>query len=172
VPSRNWAWSCGRISTHRQRRSHTSSWGELSRRRSHRQAYACCKRDSEAISSIPSTGRLPAGGVDASPNGSYHMAGRVVPEWLKTPVSKTRVAVARFGLIDRRAQDACSMLRCVGPTRASDGTETKAHRPLENSLATAVILRLPRFSSIALRKMLRTALTVGIDASPPPVCTV
>jgi hypothetical protein len=60
----------------------------------------------------------------------------------------------------------------VGPTRASDGTETKAHRSLENSLATAVILRLPRFSSIALRKMLRTALTVGIDASPPPVCTV
>ena len=60
----------------------------------------------------------------------------------------------------------------VGPTRASNETETKAHRSLENSLATAVILRLPRFSSIALRKMVRTALTVGIAASPSPVCTV
>ena len=42
----------------------------------------------------------PAGGVDDSPSGSYHMAGGAVPEWLKGPVSKTSVAVARFGLID------------------------------------------------------------------------
>src|SRR5271157_2167777 len=100
-PARSRAWSCGRISSHSQRRSHTSSWGEWSRRRSHSQAYAWCKTASEAISSIQSTGRPPAGGVDDSPSGSYHMAGGGVPEWLKGPVSKTGVAVARFGLIDR-----------------------------------------------------------------------
>jgi hypothetical protein len=48
----------------------------------------------------------------------------------------------------------------------------EVHRSLENSFATAVMLRLPRFSSIALRNKLRTALTAGIDASPPPVSTV
>src|SRR5262245_64065439 len=37
----------------------TSSWGESSRRRSHTQAYACCKTGSDGISSIHSTGRPP-----------------------------------------------------------------------------------------------------------------
>ena len=46
------------------------------------------------------------------------MAGSVVAEWLKSPVSKTGVAVAHFGRIDRHAQIACSMLRCVGPKRS------------------------------------------------------
>jgi hypothetical protein len=38
----------------------------------------------------------------------------------RCPLSRdTRAgALARFGLIDRRVQDGCSMLRCVGPTRA------------------------------------------------------
>jgi hypothetical protein len=40
------------------------------------------------------------------------MQGGGAPERLKAPVSKTRIAVARIGRIDRRAQIARSMLRC------------------------------------------------------------
>ena len=90
--------------------------------------------------------------------------------WNPDPSREPETASIPF--FSKRGSKKTTRHSCVGPNCASDGTETKAHRSLENSFATAVMLRLPRFSSIALRKMLRTALTVGIDASPPPVCTV
>jgi hypothetical protein len=86
--------------------------GEYSRRRSDSQAYARCKTDSEAMSSVQSTDRPPAGEVNDSPNGSYHMAGGVVPEWLKAPVSIIGVAVARFGRIDRSIGEPPCARRC------------------------------------------------------------
>src|ERR1700751_660758 len=43
---------------------------------------------------------------------------------------------------------------------------------LPNNFTTAVMLRSPRFSSIALWNIFRTTLTVGAAASPPAVFTV
>jgi hypothetical protein len=62
----------------------------------HQRRERAAQRDSEAILSIQSAGRLHAGGVDGSSSGSDHMAGGGVPEWLRggipKPVSRLRAS--------------------------------------------------------------------------------
>ena len=44
-------------------------------------------------------------------------------------LSRFRTCLPRFGRIDQRAQDACSILRCVGPTRAGNPGCATSQRP-------------------------------------------
>jgi hypothetical protein len=106
---------------------------------------------------------FPINSVRGTTSSCWKLGSRLGPAVLATPLPRSGGPI---GLI------AAVLQEVFGLRGGLDRVLSKAHRSLENSLATAVILRLPRFSSIALRKMLRTALTVGIDASPPPVCTV